>query len=91
MGKFNDKRKYQNNVIESFIRNNTEVNITRLSEKLNVTRKTASMLLRQFNDSTLLTIQHGHTGTSKQNTSLKEEVIIREHRFFIKSRSVDSK
>ncbi len=91
MGKFNDKRKYQYNVIQSFIKNNPKVSISKLSDKLNTDRKTTSKLLEQYYDGTMLTIQHGHTGTIKQDKELKESIVEFYKNTLISLQSVNSR
>ncbi len=91
MGKFNDKRKYQYNVIESYLKNNYDICITSLSEKLNVDRKTAKKLLDQYNDGELLTLNHGHTGKIKQDIELKDIIVDLYRKTLISLQSINSR
>lgn len=91
MGKFNDKRKYQFNVIESYLKNNYVICITSLSQKLNVDRKTARKLLDQYNDGELLALNHGHTGKTKQNIELKETIVDLYSNTLISLQSINSR
>ena len=75
MSNFKDKRKFQYNIIYTYLNTKTRINYTKLATKLGCCRQHARFLVDLFKNNLLLTQEHKGVGKIRKNQAQVELIV----------------